>query len=148
MISLNDLYEFNKYIVSKFGGAGIGFKDLNLAESLVCQVDQEVFGEVLYPTIEDKISYLVFSIIANHVFIDGNKRTGAMVLEKLCIDNGIILPSDDCIIGIVLGIAKSELSREDLRDLIRIYKIESNIHKEVSPSSNTVQNSISDSKVW
>lgn len=59
---------------------------------------------------------IVFSIIANHVFLDGNKRTGAFVLDKLCEDNNNIplQCNDDAIIDVVLKIATSEFNREDL----------------------------------
>lgn len=119
MISVNELYEINKYMVETFGGVGVGFKDENLAESLVVQIYQEVFGEVLYPTIEDKISHIVFSIIANHVFLDGNKRTGASVLEKLCRDYNLnLVYSEDELFDLVLSIAKSEVDRFYVRDWI------------------------------
>ena len=39
-------------------------------------VHGEMFGEHLYPTIFDKARVYVYNIIANHVFSDGNKRTG------------------------------------------------------------------------
>lgn len=35
-----------------------------------------MFGEPLYPTITDKAALYCFNIIGNHIFIDGNKRTG------------------------------------------------------------------------
>lgn len=40
-------------------------------------VMQNVFGEELYPSIEEKASHLLYFIIKNHPFNDGNKRTGA-----------------------------------------------------------------------
>ena len=43
---------------------------------LVDIVHAEMFGEQLYPTIFDKAGVYVYNIIANHVFSDGNKRTG------------------------------------------------------------------------
>lgn len=39
-------------------------------------VNSEMFGEQLYPTIEDKASVYCYNIICNHIFADGNKRTG------------------------------------------------------------------------
>ena len=39
-------------------------------------VDSEMFGEPLYPEIWDKAAVYFFSIICNHIFSDGNKRTG------------------------------------------------------------------------
>lgn len=119
MISVQELYDINRYLVEEFGGMGVGFKDENLAESLVVQIYQEVFGKVLYPTVEDKISHIVFSIIANHIFLDGNERTGASVLEKLCEDNNLNLSyTEDELIELVLLIAQSKVNREYIRDWI------------------------------
>ncbi len=39
-------------------------------------IDSVVFGQPLYPSLSDKAGLLMHSIIANHVFQDGNKRTG------------------------------------------------------------------------
>lgn len=60
MITIKRLYLINEFLVEQFGGVGVGFKDENLAISLVEGVNQEVYGQVLYPTVEDKISYIVF----------------------------------------------------------------------------------------
>ena len=39
-------------------------------------VAAEMFGEPLYPDIHDKAAVYMFNIISNHIFLDGNKRTG------------------------------------------------------------------------
>ncbi len=39
-------------------------------------VSSEMFGEPLYPTVSDKAGLYMYNIIANHIFQDGNKRTG------------------------------------------------------------------------
>lgn len=115
MITLRELSDINRFMVENFGGAGVGFKDINLARSLIVSPYQEVFGELLYKTIEAKISIMVYSVIANHVFIAGNKRTGVALLEKLCSDNNIILNcSDEDLIEIAIKLATSQLDREGL----------------------------------
>ena len=60
MITIKRLYLINEFLVERFVGVGVGFKDENLAISLVEGVNQEVYGQVLYLTVEDKISYIVF----------------------------------------------------------------------------------------
>ncbi|MDY0222881.1 MAG: virulence protein RhuM/Fic/DOC family protein [Desulfobacterium sp.] len=42
-------------------------------------LDQSVFGEPAYPTIESKAAHLLYFIVKNHPFIDGNKRSGAFL---------------------------------------------------------------------
>lgn len=124
MISLYSLYKMNQYLVEEFGGAGIGFKDYNLAQSLTEQPYQEVFGEKLYPTDIDKISFMVFSIIANHIFIDGNKRTGALLLERLCYYKNIRLEfEDDELIELVLSVAKSECDNVGIKEWIEKHRL-------------------------
>ncbi|MCU0471159.1 MAG: type II toxin-antitoxin system death-on-curing family toxin [Arcicella sp.] len=43
---------------------------------LIEAVQAEMFGEPLYPTISDKAAIYCYNIICNHIFTDGNKRTG------------------------------------------------------------------------
>ena len=42
-------------------------------ESIVNNVMQEVFGEKMYPTIEEKAAHLLYFVVKNHPFNDGNK---------------------------------------------------------------------------
>jgi len=44
---------------------------------IVGNVMQSFGGEELYPTIEEKAAHLLYFIIKNHPFVDGNKRSGA-----------------------------------------------------------------------
>lgn len=46
-------------------------------EGIVGNVFQSVFGEDAYPTVEEKAAHLLYFIVKNHPFNDGNKRTGA-----------------------------------------------------------------------
>ncbi len=46
-------------------------------ESIVNNVFQNVFGQELYPSIEEKAAHLLYFIVKNHPFNDGNKRSGA-----------------------------------------------------------------------
>lgn len=76
----SDIIAINKEICSTYGNV-FGIREPNLLASIIDGSEQDVFGEVLYKTKEDKVSYIVGSIIKNHVFIDGNKRTGVVVLR-------------------------------------------------------------------
>lgn len=48
-------------------------------EGIVGNVFQAVFGADVYKTIEEKAAYLLYFVIKNHPFNDGNKRSGAFV---------------------------------------------------------------------
>lgn len=47
--------------------------------ALLGNLDQTIFGEPAYPTIERKAAHLLYFVIKNHPLADGNKRTGAFL---------------------------------------------------------------------
>jgi len=48
--------------------------------ALLGNLNQSVFGEPAYPTIERKAAHLLYFVIKNHPLADGNKRTGDTVV--------------------------------------------------------------------
>lgn len=70
-------------------------------------------GKELYPSLLEKAAALGFSIIMNHPFIDGNKRTGHAAAETFLVLNGLeINASVDEQEPLVLAIASGEQGRE------------------------------------
>ena len=47
-----------------------------------------VFGTPAYPTIETKAAHLLYFVIKNHPFVDGNKRSGAFLFVDFLARNG------------------------------------------------------------
>lgn len=54
-------------------------------------LDQSVFGEPAYPAIESKAAHLLYFVIKNHPFSDGNKRSGAFLFVDFLHRNGRLL---------------------------------------------------------
>ncbi|MFA7204559.1 MAG: Fic family protein, partial [Candidatus Caldatribacteriota bacterium] len=52
-------------------------KKLGNLEGIIGNIFQAVFGQDVYKTIEEKAAHLLYFIIKNHPFNDGNKRSGA-----------------------------------------------------------------------
>ena len=61
-------------LVKRFGGS-LGVRDLGLLESALARPQATFDGKDLYPDIFDKAASLMHSLLKNHPFIDGNKRT-------------------------------------------------------------------------
>ncbi|TNF06690.1 MAG: hypothetical protein EP323_04490 [Gammaproteobacteria bacterium] len=57
-------------------------------------LDQSVFGEPAYPTVESKAAHLLYFVVKNHPFADGNKRSGAFLFVDFLHRNGRLLNSD------------------------------------------------------
>ncbi len=76
-LNIDDLELIHMQIIDASGGSD-GTRDRGRLESALASMQQEVFGKELYPTIFEKAAALTRGIIADHPFVDGNKRTGIM----------------------------------------------------------------------
>jgi death-on-curing protein len=68
-----------------------GIRDRALIESAVARPFQSAFGQDIYPTIIEKAVALFHSLIANHAFVDGNKRTAVTAFDHFLLANGFVL---------------------------------------------------------
>lgn len=59
--------------------------------ALLGNLDQTVFGEPAYPSVEAKAAHLLYFVIKNHPFSDGNKRSGAFLFVDFLNRNGRLL---------------------------------------------------------
>lgn len=76
-------------LVEKYGGS-FGVRDENLLESAIFQPFATFGGLDLYETVFDKAAALLRSLVKNHPFIDGNKRTGIAAAQVLIEANDYI----------------------------------------------------------
>src|ERR1700730_3654488 len=65
--------------IERYGGSS-GVRDLSLLESAIFRPQTTFSGEALYKSHFDKAAALMHSLIMNHAFIDGNKRTGTAAM--------------------------------------------------------------------
>ena len=59
--------------------------------AILGNLDQSVFGEPAYPSIESKAAHLLYFMVKNHPFSDGNKRSGAFLFVDFLHRNGRLL---------------------------------------------------------
>ena len=74
-----DVTFINRRTVEAHGGNYVlpnNFLHEENLDYLIEVVESEMFGQPLYPTIADKAGLYCYNIICNHIFTDGNKRTG------------------------------------------------------------------------
>ena len=75
MITKEEVFLIHDEVVKLHGGAN-GIRDIGGLESAIARPYQTFAEEDLYPTCFEKAAAIGESIIMNHPFIDGNKRTG------------------------------------------------------------------------
>lgn len=73
-ISITRVLAIHSYAVKRYGGSQ-GIRDLGLVESAVQRPKSGFGGEYLYSNIFDMAAALLQSLLKNHPFVDGNKRT-------------------------------------------------------------------------
>jgi len=81
-------------LISETGGAH-GVHDLGLLLSAVARPQATFDGQDLYPDLISKAAALLESLIGNHAFIDGNKRTAITSAGLFLIINGYWLTVDN-----------------------------------------------------
>lgn len=67
--------------------------------AILGNLDQTVFGEPAYPTIEAKAAHLLYFVIKNHPFSDGNKRIGSYLFVDFLARNGRLLRHNEPVIN-------------------------------------------------
>ncbi|MCF7981554.1 MAG: virulence protein RhuM/Fic/DOC family protein [Pseudomonadales bacterium] len=63
--------------------------------SILGNLDQTVFGEPAYPSIESKAAHFLYFMVKNHPFTDGNKRSGAFLFVDFLHRNHRLLDEED-----------------------------------------------------
>ena len=110
-LSLAEILTLHSEVISSTGG-GTGIRGLGALESAIAQPRATFDGTDLYPDILSKAAVLGFGIIANHPFVDGNKRIGHAAMSVFLLLNGYKLhASVDEQEQIILDVASGVLDR-------------------------------------
>ena len=88
LLKVADILAMHILLIEKTGGSG-GVRDMGRIESCVQSMQQTVFGAEAYPTIFDKSAVLIRSIVGDHPFVDGNKRTAMLAAITMLKINGV-----------------------------------------------------------
>ena len=81
-------------LIQRTGGSG-GVLDIRRLESAVAGPQATFGGEDLYPDLWSKAAALLHSLIGNHPFVDGNKRTAFTATSMFLELNGQVLAADN-----------------------------------------------------
>ena len=120
--ALNSIRELKKTLAAKDEASNLfGNEREHGLEAILGNLEQSFGGQELYPTLEEKAAHLLYFIIKDHPFSDGNKRIGSLLfihyLDKnnhLYKTNGEMLINDNALVALALLIAESEPKNKDL----------------------------------
>lgn len=89
--------------------------------SSIGQIYQTWDGQELYPSVEEKAAMLLYLVVKNHSFVDGNKRIAATLFLWFMLNNGILYRpdgtkriADGTLVALTLMIAESRMDEMDI----------------------------------
>lgn len=117
-LTVPQLIYLHERIIRMYGGAD-GVRDFGALVATAAQPQMTFARRDLYTTLPAKAAALGHSLIANHPFIDGNKRVGHAAMEIFLALNGRQLqsPVDDSE-RVIVGVAAGTISREQLSNWV------------------------------
>jgi prophage maintenance system killer protein len=106
----------------KFGSGGLfGNEKDESFQSSIRTIYQTFDGKDLYPSIEEKAAMLLYLVVKNHSFSDGNKRIAAFLFLWFLEKNGILykanhlrLIENNTLVALTLMIAESRTEEKDM----------------------------------
>ena len=119
MITRAEVLIIHNEVVFAHGGAN-GVRDVGGLDSAIARPFQSFGGEDLYPSVFEKAAAIGESIIMNHPFIDGNKRTGYVLMETLLRIEGLkITATDDLLYAFVIDISTGNIRFEQIVEWLK-----------------------------
>jgi death-on-curing protein len=113
-LTLGEVVALHQRLITESGGAG-GIRDLGLLESALAQPKATFDGTDSHPSLIDKAAALGFALVANHPFVDGNKRVGHAAMEVfLILNRHEIAASVDEQEHVMLDVASGVIDRPSL----------------------------------
>jgi len=124
MIRLSQVDQIHKILIDQFGGSH-GIRDYGTLSSALSRPYSTFDGKELYSTPIQKAAAFIESILINHPFVDGNKRTGYVLMRLILIEHGLdISATQDEKYQFVIRIASGKSNFNDI-----IYWLEHHIDK-------------------
>lgn len=119
MIELKDVLNIHNILIDKFGGSK-GIRDIGSLESAINRPFATFENQDLYPTPSDKAAAILESILINHPFVDGNKRTAYVLMRLILIENGFdINENQEEKYKMVISASNGDIRFEEIKNWIQ-----------------------------
>lgn len=114
MIDLSEVEKIHSILIERHGGSS-GIRDKALLESAINRPYATFANTELYPTPISKAAAILESILINHPFIDGNKRTGYVLARLILLENGLDITANQLEkYEFIIEISKGEMKYESI----------------------------------
>ncbi|WP_448702243.1 type II toxin-antitoxin system death-on-curing family toxin [Mucilaginibacter sp. AW1-3] len=115
MIDLAIVQNLHEVLIQRFGG-GSGIRDMGALQAAIARPYATFEETDLYPTAIDKASAILESILINHPFVDGNKRTGYALMRLHLLKAGSDISADqDKKYAMVISVSTGEFRFDEIK---------------------------------
>ncbi len=122
LLTVEEIMMLHARLLHTTGGMP-GLRDRGLLESAVFSVDAGFEDVEQYPTVEEKAARLVYALIGNHAFVDGNKRVGVLAMLTLLALNEVRLHYTQAeLVGLGIDAASGKAMYDDILNWIKTHK--------------------------
>ena len=120
-LPFDDVIKIHDDMIKHYGGS-YGIRDEGLIRSAIARPQATFGGEDLYDTIFDKAAALFHSLMFNHAFVDGNKRTTVTTTARFLSMNGYELETtQEELVDFPLKVENNHLSLEQIAAWLEKY---------------------------
>jgi len=120
-LTSQDILLLHNFAIDNYGGSH-GLRDFGLLESAVGRPQATYAGEELYPTVFLKGAALVHSLLLNHQFVDGNKRTAMFsVMAFIELNGHTFTAGQKEVVECALWIENQKPEIEEISDWLRMH---------------------------
>ncbi len=121
-LTVEEVLDIHRDQIEKYGGS-MGVRDMGLLDSAVKAPMATYGGEFLNADLFEMAAALLYSLVNNHAFVDGNKRAGTAAALVFLEINDIVIASQEPEFGdLVLGVATGEKTKDNVADYFRSHQ--------------------------
>jgi len=114
-----EVLEIHADQLQRYGGAA-GLRDSALLEAAVAAARAGMGGEFFHKDLFEMAAALLYALVKNHAFVDGNKRVGTAAALVFLSVNGIeIRPGEPELSDLVIAVATGTVSRGEVASYFR-----------------------------
>lgn len=122
-LTTEDVLLLHHLSIEKSGGSH-GLRDVALLDAAVHRPQATFAGDDLYPTLFDKAGALCHSLIKNHAFIDGNKRTSLLSAMTMLELNGYVFNcGQEKLVVFGLKIDNENITAEEIAAWLKVHVV-------------------------
>lgn len=123
-LSIEKVLYLHEKIIDQTGGVQ-GIRDFTLLHSALERCKATYAGDDLYPSLLEKAAALLHSLVMNHAFLDGNKRTAYEVTKGfLYFNNHLVTAPQKEIVRMCIAVDNEGWKIKDVVEWLKKYCVE------------------------